>query len=463
METDKKTLQNNSMLAYLGIQFRNGLRSIRESKIKTILALCFLLVAVAGLFCVTTPTTDRLTHLLQPLAAVLYIAVAALAGIAAIVLPVIPKGVCTTAQAAVRAHVVNAAGEPPLLLKRHEDKETGGSIIELYSPGIPMSVYQDRAEPLGSAMNRRITRIAQGDDVQTVTLHLAPGGAKLPDSVYLPQSPALSPSKFILGMSLDGLKIWDMNTRANALIGGSTGCGKTTLELSIAVQCLNKKDEDGRPAVDLSIIDMKGGTNYPYFIRQACDFANDHASALTMLSMKVQELERRKIMFAQLADFERLPIDSMEEYNRRHPENKLRRQVIMVDELADLTQTYPGMDKAAKERVGTINDQLERLARQGRGFGITLIVSLQRPDSNALNGAIKNNLNLIIAGKSQPVLSQILLGNNDAWDKIPSDERGLFLTDEGTLFRGFLLPPELIAPDNYKPRPRADQDTTNDE
>ena len=463
METDKKTLQNNSMLAYLGIQFRNGLRSIRESKIKTILALCFLLVAVAGLFCVTTPTTDRLTHLLQPLAAVLYIAVAALAGIAAIVLPVIPKGVCTTAQAAVRAHVVNAAGEPPLLLKRHEDKETGRSIIELYSPGIPMSVYQDRAEPLESAMNRRITRIAQGDDVQTVTLYLAPGGAKLPDSVYLPQSPALSPSEFILGMSLDGLKIWDMNTRANALIGGSTGCGKTTLELSIAVQCLNKKDEDGRPAVDLSIIDMKGGTNYPYFIRQACDFANDHASALTMLSMKVQELERRKIMFAQLADFERLPIDSMEEYNRRHPEDKLRRQVIMVDELADLTQTYPGMDKAAKERVGTINDQLERLARQWRGFGITLIVSLQRPDSNALNGAIKNNLNLIIAGKSQPVLSQILLGNNDAWDKIPSDERGLFLTDEGTLFRGLLLPPELIAPDNYKPRPRADQDTTNDE
>ena len=65
METDKKTLQNNPMLAYLGIQFRNGLRSIRESKIKTILALCFLLVAVACHFCVTTPTTDRLTHLLQ--------------------------------------------------------------------------------------------------------------------------------------------------------------------------------------------------------------------------------------------------------------------------------------------------------------------------------------------------------------------------------------------------------------
>lgn len=55
------------------------------------------------------------------------------------------------------------------------------------------------------------------------------------------------------------------------------------------------------------------------------------------------------------------------------------------------------------------------------------------------------------------------LGSNDAWDKIPSDERGLFLTDEGTLFRGFLLPPELIDPDNYEPRPRADQDTTNDE
>ena len=32
----------------------------------------------------------------------------------------------------------------------------------------------------------------------------------------------------------------------------------------IAVQCLNKKDEDCKPAADLSIIDMKGGTKYPY-------------------------------------------------------------------------------------------------------------------------------------------------------------------------------------------------------
>lgn len=453
MET-RKTLFQSTILAYLLMQFKNGVHAIRNNKRKTALAFFMLLLALAGFAKVTAPAPDLLAHLFQPFACVLYVLAVPLAGAVAVTLSAIPKGARQTAQAFIRAHMVNAAGEPPLLLSRKED-EAGKGVLKLFTRGIPLSQFQDNVDPINSALNCHITRTTQGADKQTVMLYYSPGYAKLPDTIMLPQNTRLGLSEVLLGETLEGPKIWDMNVQANALYGGSTGSGKTTLANSTAIQLVQKKHEDGTPAVNVKIIDMKGGIDYPYYLKKQVEFADDPASALIMLGAVIKEMEDRKIVFAQLADSEQRPIHNLEDYNRHFkPKNRRPRIVIIADELADLTETYPGMDKTAKERTGAIINDLERLARQGRALGITLICCLQRPDATALPGSIKNNLNLIVAGKSQPVLSQILLGNNDAWDRIPSHERGMFLTQDGTLFRGYLLDPDTLkpakAPDNVE-------------
>ena len=54
-------------------------------------------------------------------------------------------------------------------------------------------------------------------------------------------------------------------------------------------------------------------------------------------------------------------------------------------------------------------------------------------------GQIKNNLDGRICGKADNVLSQIILDNTDAADRIPKDSQGLFLNQDGILFRGYLF------------------------
>ena len=89
--------------------------------------------------------------------------------------------------------------------------------------------------------------------------------------------------------------------------------------------------------------------------------------------------------------------------------------------------------------MARIESRLSLIARQGRAFGIHLILATQRPDANILSGQIRNNINCRICGRADNVLSQIILDNTDAADLIPKHARGRFLLHDGTVFQSFLL------------------------
>ena len=93
--------------------------------------------------------------------------------------------------------------------------------------------------------------------------------------------------------------------------------------------------------------------------------------------------------------------------------------------------------KEQKETVSKIESRLSVIARQGRAFGIHLILATQRPDANILSGQIKNNVNCRICGRADTVLSQIILDNTSAAEQIPKDARGRFLLHDGTVFQAY--------------------------
>ena len=107
-------------------------------------------------------------------------------------------------------------------------------------------------------------------------------------------------------------------------------------------------------------------------------------------------------------------------------------------ELAELLDTT-GLSPREKEPIKKIQNQLSSLARLGRAFGIHLILATQRPDANIISGQIKNNISYKICGRADQVLSQIILDNTDASTYIPSDSKGLFLNQDGTLFKAYLF------------------------
>jgi S-DNA-T family DNA segregation ATPase FtsK/SpoIIIE len=85
---------------------------------------------------------------------------------------------------------------------------------------------------------------------------------------------------------------------------------------------------------------------------------------------------------------------------------------------------------------------LSVLARQGRAFGIHLLLSTQRPDATLIPGQIRTNIGTRICGRADQILSQIVLDNSDAAKKIDKDACGRFLMNDGTLFQGFWIDDE---------------------
>ena len=110
-------------------------------------------------------------------------------------------------------------------------------------------------------------------------------------------------------------------------------------------------------------------------------------------------------------------------------------------ELLDKT----GADKARKELLAQIEARLALIARQGRAFGIHLILATQRPDANILPGQIKNNMNIRICGRADTTLSTIIIGDGRAAEQIPHDAQGRFLMEDGTVFQAYYFNDDTIS------------------
>ena len=96
-------------------------------------------------------------------------------------------------------------------------------------------------------------------------------------------------------------------------------------------------------------------------------------------------------------------------------------------------------DKDEEDLISKIESKPSTIARQGRAFGIHLILATQRPDADVLKGQIKNNIGMRICGRADKVLSQIILDNSDGADKISLNDQGMFLTNNRVLFKAYYV------------------------
>lgn len=340
-----------------------------------------------------------------------------------------PRRAWAVTDAFLRIGMVNRAGEAPFVVAVTD------RTIEVRSNGIPLSEFEDHRDELESALNCRIVRFKEGKDKQHIILSVAPGDAKLPTKVPMTKDNLpLGKAVLSLGVALDGPVLVDLTKTPHMLIGGSTGSGKTFLVLSLIKQALDK-------AMQVYILDMKGGVDYPRSWKGTrCSYNDSRETILSVLSQLVDMLEERKLAFGYLEQETGKSCPNIDTYNRLNPEHAFSRVMVVCDELAEVTDTT-GMDKPNKELVNAIVGKLGTLARLGRAFGIHLVMALQRPDASALPGQIKNNADVRACGRADNVLSTIIMDNGDAAD-LPKDIPGRFITnlDGGTIFQGYMLP-----------------------
>lgn len=326
-----------------------------------------------------------------------------------------------------RAGVVNHTGEAPLLLSktRRPDSERV-NVYEFYSAGIPLAVWQDNLPVIESALNLKIGHFEEGRSSRIVKMVAVDGNYTLPKMI-LWKDDYLSTDEngfvLVLGDDITGEKVTvNLKNIPHLLIGGSTGSGKSVLLKLLLMESVKK-------GAEVVISDFKGGVDFPSVWNEKCSIITDTKNLKHILTKIVDELETRKVILKKSG------LPNIDEYNLHHS-RKLNRIIFTCDEVAELLDKT-GLSKEAKAEVAEIEGYLSTIARQGRACGIHLILATQRPDANILPGQIKNNLDYRVCGRADLVLSQIILDNGDANDRIPKNAQGRFLDNYGNLFQSF--------------------------
>ena len=166
--------------------------------------------------------------------------------------------------------------------------------------------------------------------------------------------------------------IWDTSIRPHGLVVGQTGAGKTQLARVLIGQA--------REAGEVWIGDGKGGDDFESVFSDS--FASGPTEVVAMLDRLADEVERR------MDRIRRLGTESAD----------LRPLLCVVDELAAVQLRRRVEDvKAARDRKERMQASLAEVALTGRSAKVSLLVLLQRPDADAIPGAVRDQLGLRIA------------------------------------------------------------------
>jgi S-DNA-T family DNA segregation ATPase FtsK/SpoIIIE len=320
--------------------------------------------------------------------------------------------------------LVNKIGECPLLLSKRKDRGNPNvTILEFDNCGISVGTWNEKQAQLEAALNYQIAQIEYGKSLQRIKLHVVPW-QQFEHKVLHWNDKFLSNDEFVLvlGESLIGKETINLTNNPHILLGGSTGSGKSMLLKLLVMQCLKKN-------AIVHICDFKGGVDFSPSWHEKCQIVTSTGDLINMLTNVVDILEDRKELFVKSI------CKNLDEYNKS-ANPPLPRIIVACDEIAEVLDKT-GLGKSDKESVQKIESLLSTIARLGRAFGIHLILATQRPDAIVLPGQIKNNIIFRVCGKSDKILSQIILDNTDAADSISKDSQGQFLTNSGVLFQGY--------------------------
>lgn len=210
--------------------------------------------------------------------------------------------------------------------------------------------------------------------------------------------------------SLGRLITFDLAERPHTLISGETGSGKSSLIRAVLTTLILSKNPD---QVRLLLGDLKRSEfglfrDLPHVIDVCVEPAHLERELIEMES----ELERRGDLL------DRNHATHIGELSEPVPYI-----IVCIDEVALLKK---------EKRIMAI---IERISAVGRSLGVLLILSMQRPDSKTLDGALKNNLTVRLSGRQSNKTNANVAGTPSA-ELIKQSEHGrMILAIEGDLRR----------------------------
>ncbi len=193
-----------------------------------------------------------------------------------------------------------------------------------------------------------------------------------------------------LGRDITGMSQYaNIAKMPHLLIAGATGSGKSVSAHAVVTSLLYRNPPENLKfiMIDPKRVELTLYNGIPHLLTPVI---TDPKKAIMALKWAAKEMDRRYDIL------EKNSARDIESYHRNILEPALSKakddediqidsmpyMVVIIDELADLMQTYPRELEAA----------IVRLAQMSRAVGIHLILSTQRPSVNVITGLIKANI-----------------------------------------------------------------------
>lgn len=178
-----------------------------------------------------------------------------------------------------------------------------------------------------------------------------------------------------IGQNARGENIYgDLAKMPHLLVAGTTGSGKSVFLNGVITSLLMRNTPDDLQLflIDPKMVEFRRFSNLHY-----CKYVTDTQKAITLLSKLCKEMDRRYAVMANAG------CRDLDDYNRRNPDNRLPKIVLVIDEMADM------MESSYKKSV---ESNIVRLAQKARACGIHMVLATQRPTVKVISGQIKANI-----------------------------------------------------------------------
>lgn len=176
----------------------------------------------------------------------------------------------------------------------------------------------------------------------------------------------------------------DPNT-PHLLIAGETGSGKSSMVRVVLSTLIQSMTPD---KLELYLGDLKNSEfHFLRRVKHVKQVCMDESEMQSMLSkVWIEILERRKLM-------EKYEIDHIDQCEEKKPYI-----ILAIDEV--------GMLQGDKETMKLV----EKISAVGRALGVFLLLSMQRPDANVLDGKLKLNMTVRAGFKCDSVINSNIMG-----------------------------------------------------
>lgn len=323
--------------------------------------------------------------------------------------------------------LTNSVGENPIFLYK---KTSNRYVCVKFNPvGIPLDVWEEKRLHIETILNFSIAVIKYGATNEEILIQGTKGRFDYSNIIRWKPEYLLGESIILLGEAMGEQVSVDLDIYPHILLGGSTGSGKTYLLKLMLMQLIQKNYK-------VYIADFKEGVDFTSIWKEKCGFVTNLNEVLEILDSICEELDKRKEVFGKLG------CRNIMNYNKSLNQ-EMQRIIFVCDEVAELTD-MTGATKEEKELIKKVQRRLNTIARLGRAFGIHMILSTQRPSVDVVSGAIKNNIPARICGRAEKTLSQIILDNTDAAELIDSNIQGMFINQDGTVFKGYIFDERIL-------------------